>query len=122
MKLYVIGPVTGIEDYNRPEFERVRRDLQAAGYSVDIPHEFVSEGAKHEEAMFISIRRLLLGKNARRPYPGIGLINTVRPYYDGVAMLDGLDDSEGAILEQAVAQGCGIPCKPWREWLEVSNG
>lgn len=118
MNLYVIGPVTGIEDYNRLEFERVRERLQEAGYRcVDIPHEFIRAGAEHEKAMFISIRRLLLGQDVGEEYPGIGLLNTISPYYGGVAMLDGHEASQGASVERIVAIACGIPCKPWREWL-----
>lgn len=117
MNLYIIGPITGIEDDNRPEFERAQKELAAKGHKADIPHEFVRSGADHDKAMFISIRRLLRGQYIGKPYPGIGPLNTLVPYYEGVAMLDGMDDSEGAALEQAVAESCGVPCKPWREWL-----
>lgn len=37
--------------------------------------------------------------------------------YDGVAMLDGWEIFSEARLHRHVAQACGIPCKPWREWL-----
>lgn len=38
-------------------------------------------------------------------------------HYDGIAMLDGWEDSKGATIEHDLAEALGIPCKPWREWL-----
>jgi transcriptional regulator with XRE-family HTH domain len=37
MKIYLSGPMTGIPDDNRPEFRRVRLELEAAGYVVSSP-------------------------------------------------------------------------------------
>ena len=40
MKLYVAGPITGIPDKNRTEFERVRDMLVHVGHDARTPHQF----------------------------------------------------------------------------------
>lgn len=114
--LYEIGPVTGIEGCNRPEFERVRRELNKAGYGAAIPHDDIPPNTPWNIAMRISICNMLMywvgGED------GLFAENE----YCGVALLDGWEDSKGATIEHDLAVALGIPCKPWREWLEVSNG
>lgn len=115
-RLYVIGQVTGIEHDNLPAFEEAQAALNEAGHKADIPHEFVPPLADHERAMFLSIRRLTLGE-VDGNHPELHPMSNLRPYYDGVAILDGCEQSEGARLEKMVAEACGIECRPWREWL-----
>lgn len=38
MRIYIIGPMTGVEDLNRPAFDAARARLSDAGYVPDIPH------------------------------------------------------------------------------------
>lgn len=102
--IYIIGPMTGKPNRNIDEFERVRRELDFAGHASEIPHDFIPEDCTRDEAMRISIEQIC-------HYQKMWWKKS------GIAMLDGMDDSEGATLEQAVAEACGIPCKPWREWL-----
>lgn len=108
--LYEIGPVTGIEYDNIAEFERVKEALRIAGHKARIPHEFVGEAWSWQYAMSISIREMLSMTWLSTPlFP--------RRKYDGVAMLDGWEQSAGATIEHDIAVSLGIPCKPWREWL-----
>lgn len=88
MRLYVIGPVTGREGLNRAAFKEARAKLERAGYTVAIPHDFIPPDASHEDAMLLSIKTMLC--------------------CDGVAMLDGWDESQGALLENRVATACGL--------------
>lgn len=115
-RLYISGPVTGIPNYNREAFEEARRKLwhECKGYIADIPHDFVGEGTPHYEAMALLLNRLTdrtysysKGKRAN--------------LYDGLALLPGWEQSEGAKLEKAVAEACGIPCKTVDEWLEEAQ-
>lgn len=105
MNLYVIGAVTGIPNDNRPEFERVRKELESAGHRVMIPHDFVACDCTWEQAMRYSIHHL-----TTQSYPDL------EPTYN-VAMLDGWENSKGAVIEHDLAEALGIPCKPWEEWL-----
>ena len=91
MRLYVIGPVTGIEDDNRPAFEEAAEALADAGYDPLIPHWFVPEGAPWDKAMRRSIETMLK--------------------CDGVAALEGFGASRGARIEADLAASLDIPVK-----------
>lgn len=107
MNLYEIGPVTSIENDNLPAFLAAKKALEAAGHRVDIPHGYVGPFPTWEEAMCASIRRMMaMWYKAMRDRCGFGL-----------AMLDGWNDSRGAVIEYTLAQQLNITCKPWREWL-----
>lgn len=112
MNIYVIGPVTGVENGNEAAFLEAGRALAAEGHEVAIPHNFISYSAPHEEAMRKSIAHML-----KSEYRVIDAFGRWVPAYDGVAMLDGWEESEGVRLEKAVAEACGMECRPWREWL-----
>lgn len=122
-RLYISGPVTGIPEGNRPAFEEAQKELEAFGYAASKPHDFIKPGCPHDEAMFISIRQLTVGQfiDGMPPYQGFGIVNEVRPYYHGVALLDGWEQSDGAKLEKQVAEACGIPCKTVDEWVEEAR-
>lgn len=60
MRLYVIGPVSGVEGGNRAEFEAARSALEAAGHSASIPHDFIEPGTDWQTAMRVSIARMVL--------------------------------------------------------------
>lgn len=107
--LYAIGPVTGIEGDNRPAFNQARRDLKAAGYYVQIPHDYVLSGTPWPEAMAKSINVLTDADEDG------GLL------FDGVALLPGWEDSKGACLEKQVAEAIGLPVKTVGDWLEVAR-
>lgn len=81
-----------------------------AGYEAEIPHAEIEAGTPHDRAMHISLRKLLTVRYGIR----------VAPYFDGVAMLEGWDGSQGAMVERIVAEACGIPCKTVDEWLGVA--
>lgn len=110
MNLYVSGPVTGIKDDNRPEFERVKMELKRAGYLVTIPHHLIEDikDITWEMAMMRCIHEFTVQ---------MGWCGEIFPVYEGIAMLDGWEVSRGARIEHDLAVALGIPVKPWREWL-----
>lgn len=112
-RLYISGPVTGKPNDNRKAFEDARRKLRRY-YMVDIPHEYVYAGAPHEEAMAILLHQLTDRTYSYRKGKCANL-------YDGVALLPGWEQSEGAKLEKAVAEACGITVKTVDEWLEEAR-
>lgn len=114
-KLYISGPVTGVEHDNWNEFVLAKAKLRAAGHKAEMPHDFVAPGTPHDQAMLICISALTdqweSFQEERRPYRR----------FDGVALLPGWEQSEGARLEKAVAEACGITVKTIDEWLEEAR-
>ena len=101
-KLYLSGPMTGIEDYNRAEFDGAVLDLLGAGADeVYDPAEHIDEyeSLSHETCMALSLRELI----AERPW-----VEDIEPYYDMLVSLPGWQDSAGARLEREVAEAIGI--------------
>ena len=105
MILYIVGPVTGLENNNRPAFEYAKIALESVGYDACIPHDGIPSDASHEDAM-----RTSLGNIVESLESG--------PYIEGLATLCGWMDSKGACLEAAVAQSIGIPVKSVGKWIE----
>lgn len=100
MRLYAIGPVTGIEGDNIEAFRAAKKKLEATGhYHVAIPHDTIRTGTPWEEAMRTSIGSLICH------------------FTMGVVLLDGWEESRGAMVERIVAEACGIPCKTVDEWM-----
>lgn len=115
-RLYIIGPVAGIPRNNLGEFCYWKKQLEDYGYGADIPHGFISSIATHEEAMQISIHKL-----TERNCFVSDAIGHWEPAYQGVALLYGWEDSQGARTEKLVAEACGIPCKTVAEWIEEAG-
>lgn len=109
-RLYLIGPVTGKPNDNRQAFEEAAAHLEADGYAVDIPHAYTNLG----ECWGFCMRRSITAMLAI-DHKGDSL-------FDGVAMLDGWEKSEGAKIEKQLAEALGIPCRPWRDYLSPAKG
>ena len=97
MRLFVIGPITGRENMNSLAFEEVRARLRDAGYYVTIPHDVVPPGMRDVDVMRVSIRTML--------------------GCDGVALLNGWEESEEVKFEHDVATFCGLNVHHFQEWL-----
>ena len=102
-KMYVIGPVSKIENDNRPAFEAAARALHDAyGCEVEIPHDTIAAGTDWDEAMHQSLSRLAKA--------------------DAVAMLDGWSKSRGANIEYQVADLLRhynlMQVRTVKEWLD----
>lgn len=114
-RIYLIGPVTGKRHDNRPEFARVGAILECElGAKVDTPFDFVEKGEPWEICMCQSIGAMV--DTHKQPVTP-AMTSAFTTYYDGIAMLDGWEESKGALLEKHIAEALGIPCRPWREYL-----
>ena len=88
-QIYVIGPVTGVAEGNRPAFEAARELLWDEGWEVELPHDTIAPDAEWGAAMRQSITRMLAN--------------------DAVAALPGWRRSRGAALELSLAVAMGMP-------------
>ncbi len=88
MKIYVVGPMSGIPDYNYPAFKLATHNLRVFGYIVECPTE-------HNEPLdnnWLLFMRLALFKLLR---------------CDAIVLLDGWEQSKGASIEKRLAEDLG---------------
>lgn len=101
MKLYIAGPMTGIAQFNYPEFFKVASGLRDLGYTVINPAE--TNGPTVESALAD------VEANPRSwEYYMRKDLNSVSQV-DGLCVLPGWQNSKGARLEVTVAKALGIP-------------
>lgn len=113
MKLYVAGPMTGIEHNNFPAFEEAATRLRGCGYDVLAAHEVALPcgcrsslnpcgPAGHEYETFLRNDLMALLGHA-----------------EGIALLPGWEGSNGAKLEVEVGGRLAIPAHSVRYWSIV---
>ena len=95
-KLYISGPMTGLPNYNELEFYRAQELLADFGFMPINPHLGLSPYWDYEDYFRRSLMLLLMA--------------------DGVALLDGWENSKGAQTEVAVAGSLRLPTKGLAEW------
>lgn len=98
-RVYLAGPMRGIEDYNFPAFYRAAHDLRSRGFEVWSPAEADEtldgfDATKDEALPFLHYMK--------RDLPAVMAS-------DLVVVLAGWHASTGARLEVHVAEECGIP-------------
>lgn len=99
--LYVMGPMTGLPDSNRPAFRAAADQLRDAGYIVRSPIEACPDCTDWTVGMRVALRQLTLST--------------------AVAALDGWTRSQGARLEALVAMRLGMPVRPVEWWLQEAQ-
>lgn len=88
-RIYVAGPMTGIEDFNFPAFNAAAEALRATGYIVENPADHgLIEGADWADYLAYDLTRL-------------GLCDTIY-------LLHGWENSKGAQLEVLIAERLGM--------------
>lgn len=99
-RLYLAGPMTGIEDFNYPAFNAMAERLRAAGYDVENPADHGTvDGADWADYMAYDLTRL-------------GLCGQV-------AVLPGWENSKGARLEVHIARELGMPVVNARDLVSM---
>lgn len=98
MKIYLAGPMRGIEDNNKEGFARYAKYLRERGIEVFSPSEYDIE---------------LDGEvNLKRPFKEYMARDLPKVLEcDGVYLMPGWEHSVGACLEALVAAQCGLPCR-----------
>jgi len=87
MKIYIAGPMTGYENYNRDAFFVEAERLKIKGHTVLNP-AFLPDGLSQAEYMDICFAMVRAA--------------------DGVMFLSGWEQSEGALAEYAYAKKIGL--------------
>ncbi|MCS6578235.1 DUF4406 domain-containing protein [Curtobacterium poinsettiae] len=102
MRLYIAGPMTGYEYFNYPAFRFAEQQLRSAGFDVLNPvdaEQHNTTGAPQAWDWYM--------RHALRM-----VVDS-----DGVALLNGWEQSRGAQLENHVATSLGMPVRPIAGWL-----
>jgi hypothetical protein len=114
MKLYLAGPMTGIEHYNFPAFDAAAKQLREAGHTVFNPAEndrengFDATGLKGHEAAE-------KGFNLREALKQD--LSWICDHAEGIALLPGWEESKGARTEVALGNALGIKALlHWNFW------
>lgn len=97
-RIYISGPMTGIPEYNYPAFDRAAIVLSEHGYEPVNPAEI-------SRVLECEFAEMNLTPN-RFDYLRRDIAELVK--CNGIFMLPGWQDSEGAKLEHTVALACGI--------------
>lgn len=106
MKLYIAGPMSGLPEYNRPAFFEAEQQLTEAGFEVINPARNVLPGAEdmNEYQVWLGYMRLSLPQIAE---------------CDGIAKLDGWENSKGAKIEVNLALSLGLPVSTPQDWAYI---
>lgn len=101
-RYYILGPMTGYEEFNAPAFRHAADQVRALGHDVLSPVEFdEAEGFDHaageiQEGTYVTFLRR-------------DLLRILEADVDGAVALSGWEQSRGAALEVRVLQGLGKP-------------
>ena len=94
-RVYLSGPMTGIEGWNKPAFDGAEKQLRKLNiHDVYNPADHIDSHstASHCVAMQLSLNEL----------------TSTKFWYDLLVSLPGWEQSAGARLEREVAEACGI--------------
>lgn len=118
-RLYLAGPMRGIPFFNFPAFDKAAAELRAAGYDAWSP-------AEHDREVY--------GEDFEKAYPTgeedgdfdlraalAADTKTICEWADGIALLDGWEESSGASAEEALGRALGLPTNPYRAWFAAGE-
>jgi hypothetical protein len=118
MKLYLAGPMSGIEHYNFPAFDKAAALLRDAGHTVFNPA--ANDRANGFDAILLDL------KGHEGAEYGFDLRETLKQdlswicdHADAIALLPKWQNSKGASAEVALANALGIP---WANVPEFVTG
>lgn len=114
MKLYIAGPMTGIAEFNYPEFRRVGEELSAVGYEVLNPVMIDSE---HADEIVNRMNCLWCSNGERHDWQWY-MRRAIKMVADaqGLATLTGWEKSRGARIEVSLASALEMPIASAVSW------
>jgi hypothetical protein len=113
VNIYLAGPMTGLPEYNFPEFARVSGILRGWGHDVVSPHEVpLPCGCKS------SPPQCGADDHDWTEYLRSDLI-ALLAHAEGIALLDGWQKSRGALLETHVGSKLKLKIRRWADWQTV---
>lgn len=119
LRVYISGPITGKENHNREEFQRIKEEINKRGFNAVNPLDIT-----HNNPM---VKGLLEDLERNKNYHGgnaesekerltkelwslcMKLDIAELVYCNAVVLLKDWETSRGAILELAIAQQLGLP-------------
>ena len=90
MRIYIAGPMSGHEDYNRPAFAAKAQELEEAGHTVFNPGAIACDESNYRSLLAMDLQWIAL-------------------HAEAICMLPGWEGSKGARAEHALAFAIGIP-------------
>ena len=115
IRLYVCGPMRGIENYNFPAFDAATLQLRVAGYIVASPAD-MDRACGFNFEILKNMSENEMAKYSKEVFPrDIAMICA----NDGIAFLPGSFNSKGATAEMACAKAVGIKCQSVEYWLAL---
>lgn len=109
MKIYLSGPMTGIENLNAEAFNEAEKKLKNEGHKVINPIQLATEldtEFYYESKLIPSYKDYLLND-----------IHHIS-FCDKLVLLPGWEQSKGAKAEKAIAEAIGIEIEELKEELE----
>ena len=107
-RVFLSGPMSGIEHYNIAEFAKAHAAVHELGASEVYNPAFAWLNTPLERARDIPHERWMLKCVYELTRPAYGAKEG--PYYDLLVSLPGWKRSDGAAWERATAEQCGIVC------------
>ena len=104
MRIYISGPMSGLENLNRDEFSRMASLLQAKGHEPVNPHDIIPTRRIQMTAGYIE-EPIKDPKYLDYLKADIAVLMTC----DAYVLLDGWRDSNGSRIEKGLADDLGIP-------------
>lgn len=121
-KVYLAGPMRGIENWNFPAFDLARDRLVAAGYEVVSPADMDRENGLDPDTLADPVLNFLREEDWRKTPIWFDLPAAIERdkaellQCDMVALLPGWEKSEGANEEVRLASQAGISIAPADYW------
>ena len=103
-KVYIAGPMTGVENWNFPAFFEAEKTLISMGYRV------VNPAHNNGETLELALEDAGSPESPKRDW--LYYIRRDLPqllYCDVICLLPNWESSKGATLEYEVAKGIGLP-------------